>query len=397
MTAVLATLSLFFLIPAVSAGDSPNQSGQGSQPPYARVRVAIPSSGGVIPVQETPATPAIPAAATPPPPPLPEPQPFQATSTPDAGDGRSVQFGASAADDMKNEPLVLAVIDGNSITDLDVMRELWTSRGQETLDWMIGRAILEKELSRLGLTVADSDVEMRLREHLEGLARAFPNLTGADTLARAASGMRLDEYRARSVWVELALRKIMQVTFQPTDDQLRAYYAEKQADFIQPEKVRISQVFIAPHPDPNHDDAPGPADWALAEKQIIEAHTRLRLGESFAEVAKTYGAGGNFSRWIGRGELLRELEEAAFSIRPGSISSPIRSSMGFHILSSEERRERMVPKFEEVRNQVLVMYEDRFFLLMAGEFMIRLRDNAIRGGGLVVTDQPKLFPDENRN
>lgn len=372
---------------ALAPAPSPPPSHAGKIP-TARIRVAIPSSG--------------PAEAreiyrTPQPPPLPAPEPLQAMAPPAppavaaSGDDGSAEP-TSLADAERSghpappEPMVLAVLDGKPITDLDVMREMWLRRGRETLDWMIGRRILEKELSRLRLEVTDEEVEKRLRVHLDNLVKAFPGLRDPDALTRAASGMLLDEYRERSVWMELALRKIMRVSLKPTEEQLRMYYAERQAEFIQPERVRLSQIFIAPRPDPNNDDAPGPADWALAEKQILEAHTRLRLGENFAEVAKAYGAGGGISQWVGRGELLRDLEEAAFSIRPGSISTPLRSSMGYHILRNEEKKERRLPRFEEVRDQVQEQYEEKAFVLMAGEFMSRLRDGAMKNGDLVLKD-----------
>ena len=143
-------------------------------------------------------------------------------------------------------------------------------------------------------------------------------------------------------------------------------------------------MFIAPHADPENDGAPGPKDLEAAERQIIEAHSRLRMREDFVQVARAYGMGGQLSRWVGLGELLRELEDAAFSMRPGSFSNPIRTAMGFHIIRSEERTERRLPPFEEVREEVLAEYEDKFFLLIAGEFMAKLREDALRDGSLVL-------------
>lgn len=362
--------------------------GRSGGAPSARIRVSLPSGGGpaeIRPVQEALSTP--PASVS---------EPAQAaaviTPKPDAGAGTPPAAEPPRPEEAKAaEPVVLAVLDGKPITDVDVMDELWARRGRETLDWMIGKAVLEREMAALDLYVLDAEVDERLALHLEGMRKTFPNLSVPDDLTRALSGMRLDEYRERSVWAELALRKIMRAALKPTDEQLRGYYAERQAEFIQPERVRVSQVFVAPQPDPENDGVPGPADWAMAEKLILEAHGRLRLGEDFATVARAYGTGGQLSRWVGRGELLRELEEAAFSIATGSISAPLRSSMGYHILRVEEKRERKLPRFEEVKAEVQERYEDRRFAVIAGEFMTRLREKAIRSGGLVIVDNPELF------
>ncbi len=389
--------ALCFLLCAagLSAGE-PSLLAGAEQPrppqPHASFKVAIPSGGGTAEIQDMTRFKygSYPPSVIYQPPRSAEPE--RVVSEPIGGEPVSEPEAAAA---QAPEPLVLAQLDGRAITDQDVMRELWRRRGRETLEWMIGKAVLERELSRLGQSISDKEVDKRLEEHLAGLGKAFPGVHDRDALTRAAAGMRLDEYRERSVWVELALRKIMRVSLRPTDDQLRSYYAERQADFIQPERVRISQIFIAPRALPENDNQPTPADWATAEKQILEAHARLRVSRSddeFAEIAKAYGTGGQLSRWVGRGELLRELEDAAFSLQAGSVSAPLKSGMGYHIIRTEEKRERNLPRFDDVKEQVREQFEEKRFVLLAGEFMQRLRERAQLGGALVVGEVPEIYP-----
>jgi hypothetical protein len=367
----------FFLLFSISGAPAEEQ-GESSAPtqPRARIRVEIPAAGGPIAYSEMPVKPLRTNAGE------------KSDPAEKAPDGKKAALEGDGGHSGKNSAdaaaKVLAVFAGKPITNVDVMRELWLSRGGETLDWMIGRAIILRELARLGLEVTEQEVDERLAEHLKRLRRVFPNLDDPDALAGAASGMRIEEYRQRSVWAELALRKIMRKTLPPTEAQLRTYYAERRADFIQPERALVSQVFIAPPADPENDGVSGPDDWALAERQILEAHTRLRMGENFASVARAYGMGGTLSRWVTRGELLRELEDAAFAMRPGSFSAPIRTSMGYHIIKNEEKTDRRLPEFEEAREAALAAYEEKFFVLMAGEFMAKLREDALRDGSLVL-------------
>ncbi|MCD8140105.1 MAG: peptidyl-prolyl cis-trans isomerase [Planctomycetaceae bacterium] len=286
-----------------------------------------------------------------------------------------------------SEPRVLATLYGTPITEEDVLNELWERRGKETFEWMVGRDILQRELRRLRLSVTDMEVGDCFDAHLAVLRKAYPHLKRADALTRAAAGMPPDEYRERTVWVELALRKVMDATLELNDEDLRTYYASVQADFIRPERVLVSQVFVAPRSDAPGEEIPTEEDWRRAELQILEAHNRLRLGENFADVARAYGTGGQLSRWVKRGELLRELEDAAFAIRPGSITTPLRTSMGFHVLTVEEKEERNVPSFEEVREEVLARFREERFVRLAGEFMARLREKALESGGLVLADE----------
>jgi peptidyl-prolyl cis-trans isomerase SurA len=66
-------------------------------------------------------------------------------------------------------------------------------------------------------------------------------------------------------------------------------------------------------------------------------------GADFAELAKAhsedaYRRSGGAMDWMAQGELLPELDQALFTLRPGELSEPIRSSLGFHLLRVEERR-----------------------------------------------------------
>lgn len=378
-------MALVIAASAANAGESPSDRGSSPQP-MARVRVSIPPSGGRAEIRD----------------------PVSDNASSDTG------FSTTASDSnippallaemekyskyaiIPAAPRILATLNGQDITEDEVVRLLLERRGKETLDWLIGREILKHELDRLGLSVGDSEVDERLQKHLEGFRKAFPSLNRPDELTRAASGMRLDEYRERAVWVELALRKIMRIALRPSTEQLRGYYAERQAEFIRPERVRISQVFVAPQPAPEKEGIADASDWTVAERQILEAHSRLKMGEDFSAVARAYGSGGQLSRWVGRGELLRELEEAAFGIGVGSNTTPIKSSMGYHILLVEEKLERKLPPFDEVREEVLAQYEEMQFILLAGEFMTRLRDKALKNGGLVITPEAETFtePDD---
>lgn len=362
-------LALVCFASLAAAGEAAGAGSVSGPQPYARVRVSIPPAGGRAEIRESGST----ASGT--------VQSFPGTVSGDAPDAAGIG----------PEPQVLAVLYGADITGDDVIRELLRRRGRDTLEWIIGRNILRHELSRLKLAVTEEEVDDRLEAHLDGFRKAYPDLAQPDDLTRSAAGMFVDEYRERAVWTELALRKIMRVALKPTTAQLRGYYAERRYDFVKPERVRISQVFVAPHPGSGKEGIADAGDWETARRQIEEAHTLLRMGEDFDKVARTYGSGGQLSRWVTRGELLRELEDAAFGIEPGSHTVPLRSSLGYHIIHVDEKEARDVPPFEEVREEVLTRYEEAQFVLRAGEFMARLRERAERTGGLVLLPDAEDF------
>lgn len=83
--------------------------------------------------------------------------------------------------------------------------------------------------------------------------------------------------------------------------------------------------------------------WARHILVSSEAETRavmllLNQGVDFAEVARRYsedtgsGAVGGDLGWFGKGTMVAEFEEAAFSLEIGEISEPIQSQFGYHII-----------------------------------------------------------------
>lgn len=93
------------------------------------------------------------------------------------------------------------------------------------------------------------------------------------------------------------------------------------------------------------------ADLAPAEEQVWARHilvsddrslgivrSLLAAGWDFAEVAKKYsqdtgsGINGGDLGWFGRGAMVPEFEEAAFSQAIGEIGEPVKSQFGYHII-----------------------------------------------------------------
>ncbi|MBF0157524.1 MAG: peptidylprolyl isomerase, partial [Magnetococcales bacterium] len=79
---------------------------------------------------------------------------------------------------------------------------------------------------------------------------------------------------------------------------------------------------------------------ALAK--IREVRAEAVGGADFAELAKKYSedenaADGGDLGWFGKGVMVAEFEEAAFSLPVGEVSEPVRTPFGWHLLLVEAR------------------------------------------------------------
>ncbi len=73
------------------------------------------------------------------------------------------------------------------------------------------------------------------------------------------------------------------------------------------------------------------------EQEANDLLAQLKAGKKFAELAKQSStcpsgkAGGDLG-FFGRGQMVREFEEAAFSMKKGQVSAPVRTPFGYHII-----------------------------------------------------------------
>lgn len=87
-----------------------------------------------------------------------------------------------------------------------------------------------------------------------------------------------------------------------------------------------------------------PADTVKAYAKISEAYSKIKAGNSFEEVAKSYSEdpsvaqnGGNLS-YFSVFDMVYDFENVAYSTPVGSLSKPFRTQFGYHILKVNDKR-----------------------------------------------------------
>ncbi len=81
------------------------------------------------------------------------------------------------------------------------------------------------------------------------------------------------------------------------------------------------------------------ASHILVEKQsqALKVLEELKAGADFKELAKKYSTcpsgkkGGDLGQFD-RGQMVREFEQAAFALKTGRISEPVKTQFGYHLI-----------------------------------------------------------------
>jgi peptidyl-prolyl cis-trans isomerase D len=122
-----------------------------------------------------------------------------------------------------------------------------------------------------------------------------------------------------------------------TDAEARAYYDAYRGRWERPGRAVVSLVSV--------NRVPSPADTAAVVARLRALRTEVTSGRSsFADVARRESEdsvsaveGGSLGRGA-RGRFVAAFENAAFALRAGQVSEPVRSDFGWHLIRANERK-----------------------------------------------------------
>ena len=221
------------------------------------------------------------------------------------------------------ENKVLAIVDGRKIKESD-LNILIKNLGQNAAYFQgeEGRKKLIDELVMHELMYLDA-VEKNL-ESEEGFIEVFNDMKRS----------MLQQYNLRKMFNSITL----------SDDELKDFYEKNKNLYNRQEMVKASHILV---------------DTEEKANEILED---LTDGLSFEEAANKYSScpskqnGGALGQF-GKGQMVKEFEDAVFSMNAGEISTPVKTQFGYHIIKLTEHTPAKYADFEEAYQEV----KDNYF------------------------------------
>ncbi|MCA1964376.1 MAG: peptidyl-prolyl cis-trans isomerase [Prosthecobacter sp.] len=211
-------------------------------------------------------------------------------------------------------------------------------------DNIISRVLLSQEARRRVPEVADEAVTARLNRLIEEaggetqfyMRIGMPYKDEAVVRENVANGVRLDQM----------LAEIYGADPEPTEEEMRAYYAAHREDYLTEETIHAAHITKN-------------LQGAKSRKDVFDAMRAIRqellAGEDFMKLAEQHRLDEQQMidlGWFKRGEFMEEFETIAFSMREGEISPVFTTQLGFHVCTVLERRPPEPIPFEEVRDAI---------------------------------------------
>lgn len=165
------------------------------------------------------------------------------------------------------------------------------------------------------------------------------------------------------------------------------YYRRNPDEFRRPRRVKLRHILIKTKIDAS------PLEVEQARRQAEEILKRARKGEDFARLAKRHSKGpeaesGGDLGWFSPGQMTKNFETVAFSLKPGQVAEPLKTDLGFSLIKVDKVDKGGTQPLAKVRTKITDalklaegkrraerVAEEAYALLIQGDEFAAVADN----------------------
>lgn len=229
---------------------------------------------------------------------------------------------------------------------------------KEVLESLINLIVLDQYSKDFSIAVDDGAVE----KHLQKAVSKYPSKRAYLKSLKEAGLTELD-LRTR-IKRTLAAQQLVNDQVKPkivvTDEEIKAYYEENSYEFEHDVQVHAAHILIKVSPFAEDKER------EKAKRRIEAIQKKIKEGEDFAALAKTYSEGpskvnGGDLGYFGSAQMAPSFETAAFSLQPGEVSEVVSTQFGFHLIKVYDRKPAGKVPFSEAGPQLRArFFKERF-------------------------------------
>lgn len=217
---------------------------------------------------------------------------------------------------------------------------------KEVLATVAGREITQEEFDAFLASVPKEQQAYihnpKFREH------CLDQLTSLHMFAQMGEDLKLDETEdfkkayenaKRDILAQMAMRETLKdVTV--TEEELKAFYEQNKGQFMRGETVQVKHILTD------------------SEEKCNDILDAIVNGEkTFEDAAKEFSTCPSKERdgdlgEFGKGQMVKEFEDAAFAAEIGHVVGPVKTQFGYHLIKVEKKNEASVVEFEQIKENL---------------------------------------------
>jgi peptidyl-prolyl cis-trans isomerase SurA len=255
----------------------------------------------------------------------------------------------------------------------DKLDAMYRDRQKDLLRDLIDQQLLIQRAKDQGVSV-ETDLIKRLDD-----VRKENKLGSLEELEKAVEGEGLswEDYKSQirnNLLTQEVIGREMHNRIVIGKEEVKKYYDEHQPEFVRPELVVLSDIFLST-------EGKTPEEMAVIQRKMEDYRNRLVKGEEFSELAKRYSEGptgkegGNIGTFE-RGQLSKQIEEAVFALNKGGLTEVIQTKTGFEVMKVVEHFQAGQQPLDKVESEIMNrIYLQRMQPTMR-EYLAQLREES---------------------
>ena len=203
--------------------------------------------------------------------------------------------------------------------------ERWYNQKQrEVLNNLIDDRIQLQEAKAKGITVTEEEIEAALR------GNPLPSTLTKEKFRQQMVLKRLFDYEVR--------RKIV-----VEEGEVRRFYDDNPKRFLRPPRYRLKQILIS---------STNELFRIGINKKARSIYDAWKPGMPLEDLGTQFSLPVQELGWVQEGELLPPLSQIVKELKPGTLSTPIETALGFHLIMVVEIQPAQAQQFEEVERDI---------------------------------------------
>jgi peptidyl-prolyl cis-trans isomerase C len=236
------------------------------------------------------------------------------------------QEAAEPQDTTGEEGETAAVKDDNAVIAIVNGYEIRTSEVRMAFDDVIGQLPNLPKKLRYPFVV-----EFLIERHLLAQLANKEGIADSDDYKR-----RLAAYQAKALRDSYLSQVISK---QVTEDEIKVVYEDEAKKLRDTERVRARHILVA------------------SEKEAKAVVDKLAKGEKFEALAKQFSLDGSKDYggdlgYFSSPEMVPAFSKAAFELKKGEISKPVKTDFGWHIIKLEDRKQGAAQPYDQVKTAI---------------------------------------------
>ncbi|HEY4221650.1 MAG TPA: peptidylprolyl isomerase [Myxococcota bacterium] len=223
---------------------------------------------------------------------------------------------------------------------------------QPAYDKMIERKLLSDEARRRNLWPTDDEVKKQRDQMVS-------SLPAGKTMADMLKAMNSDEKQFNDdIASDVAIGKLFEAMKKeeppPDDAKLKKIYDDNKDKFVVPDTASAMHILVKVPREAKPEEVKAALDRAKAIRKEVAGKDEATFKKVAADKSEDPSAkqnGGDMGTFA-KGDMVKEFEEAAFKLKPGELSEPIRTDFGWHIIRGGGQKKGGQKSFAEMKQMI---------------------------------------------